>query len=238
MSTVFTARFKFVDQLDENLQLSFAYHDFDPQYNITGAKLERLTKDSRVHAELKEFHPDSNKICINGMSYFLIKGKIRAKWKWTDEDNITENDIDVFKTYHENLPVTPMFDINSDFDNKEFTIDIDYAPHITDWSEMHCIYDIDSNYAGIEFLSDDVELLCMVRKNSVTDWQIEQRDLLPDEETTVTKSGTDCYIVSTNDVLINDTTEYKRIQGLMLNSDQAVYKNISTSPQKIIKYYK
>ena len=103
---------------------------------------------------------------------------------------------------------------------------------------MHCIYDIDSHFASIEFLSDDVELLCMIRKNSVTDWQIEQRDLLPGEEVTVTKSGTDCYVVNTNDVLINDTTEYQRIQGVMLTSDTAKYKNTSSSPQKIIKYYK
>ena len=238
MSTFFTAAFKFVDQLDDNLQLSFAYNDYDPQNNITGAKLQRDTKVDRAHQELKTVHPDSNKICVNGMSYFLIKGKIRATWKWNDEEDITEDDVKVFKAYHESLPVAPMFDIDYDMDEKQFTIDIEYAPHVTDWSEMHCIYDIDSHFASIEFLSDDVELLCMIRKNNVTDWQIEQRDLLPGEEVTVTKSGTDCYVVNTNDVLINDTTEYQRIQGVMLTSDTAKYKNTSSSPQKIIKYYK
>ena len=238
MTAFIGVNFKFVEQLDENLQLSFAYNAYAPENNITGAKLQRTTKEARPHHEIKIVHPDTDKICVNGMNYFLIKGKIKVIWEWTDEDKITENDVKVFKSYHENLPCSPMFDVSYDMEEKRCVIIVEYAPHITDWSEMHFIYDIDSHYASIEFLSDDVELLCMIRKNNVSEWQIEQRDLLPNEEVTVTKSGTDCYIVNTNDVLINDTTEYQRIQGVMLTSDTAKYKNTSTSPQKIIKYYK
>ena len=238
MTLNFTTDFKFIEQLDDNLQLSFVYHEHNPEKNKTGAVMERHTKDGRVHMELKTVHPDSDKICINGMTYVLIKGKIRATWKWTDEDNITEDDLIVFKNYHESLPVAPMFDISYDLEGKQFTIDIEYSPHVTEWSEMHCIYDIDSHFAGIEFLSDDVELICVMRKNNVADWQVEQIDLLPDQEIKVNKSGTDCYVINTNDVLVNDTTAYERIKGVMLTSDTAKYKNTSSSPQKIIKFYK
>ena len=131
-----------------------------------------------------------------------------------------------------------MFEINYDMDAKEFTIDIDYTPSFIDWEDQPCIYDIDSYFASIEFLSDDVELLCVMRKNNVTDWQVKQTDLLPEQEITVNKSGTDCYVISTNDILINDTTEYERIKGIMLTSGSAKYKNISASPQKILKFYR
>ena len=50
---------------------------------------------------------------------------------------------------------------------------------MTDWDAQPCIYDIDSHFASIEFLSDDVELICIMRKNNITDWQVEQIDLLP-----------------------------------------------------------
>ncbi len=238
MTINFTTDFKFIEQLDDNLQLSFVYHEHNPEKNKTGALMQRDSKDDRVHMELKTVHPDSDKICINGMTYVLIKGKIRATWKWNDEDNIAENDLLIFKDYHENLPCSSMFNIDYYLADREFKIDIDYSPHYTDCSEQPCIYDIDSHFASIEFLSDDVELICIMRKNNITDWQIEQIDLLPNEEITVSKSGTDCYVVNTNDVLVNDTTEFERIKGVMLTSDTAKYKNTSTSPQKIIKCYR
>ena len=238
MTVNFTTDFKFIEQLDDNLQLSFVYNEHNPEKNKTGALMQRDSKDDRVHMELKSVHPDSDKICINGMTYVLIKGKIKATWKWNDEDGVTEDDINVFKAYHENLPCAAMFEINYDMETKQFTIDIEYSPHYTEWDAQPCIYDIDSHFASIEFLSDDVELICIMRRNNITDWQVEQIDLLPDQEITVNKSGTDCYIVNTNDVLINDTTEFERIKGVMLTSNTAKYKNTSTSPQKLIKCYK
>ena len=238
MTVNFTTDFKFIEQLDDNLQLSFVYNEHNPEKNKTGALMQRDSKDDRVHMELKSVHPDSDKICINGMTYVLIKGKIKATWKWNDEDGVTENDINVFKAYHENLPFAAMFEINYDMEAKQFIIDIEYSPHYTEWDAQPCIYDIDSHFASIEFLSDDVELICIMRRNNITDWQVEQIDLLPDQEITVNKSGTDCYIVNTNDVLINDTTEFERIKGVMLTSNTAKYKNTSTSPQKLIKCYK
>lgn len=238
MTVNFTTDFKFIEQLDDNLQLSFVYNEHNPEKNKTGALMQRDSKDDRVHKELKTVHPESDKICINGMTYILIKGKIKATWKWTDEDGITEDDINVFKTYHENLTCSPMFDINYDMEAKQFTINIEYSPHYTYWDAQPCIYDIDSHFASIEFLSDDVELICVMRKKNITDWQVEQMDVLPDQEITVNKSGNDCYVINTNNVLVNDTTEYERIKGVMLTSNSARYKNTSSSPQKIIKFYK
>ena len=39
--------------------------------------------------------------------------------------------------------------------------------------------------------------MCNEKKN-ITDWQVEQMDVLPDQEITVNKSGTDCYVINTN----------------------------------------
>ena len=239
MTVNFTTEFKFIEQLDENLQLSFVYHEHNPEKNKTGALMERDTKDGRVHIDLKTVHPDSDKICINGMTYILIKGKIKATWKWTEEDNITEDDLIVFKNYHQNLTCKECFtDITYDVEQREFIINIEYKPTFTEWEDQPCIYDIDSYYASIEFMSDDVELLCVMRNKNVTEWQVKQTDLLPDQEITVNKSGETCYVISTNDILINDTTEYERIKGIMLTSESAIYKNVSSSPQKILKFYK
>ena len=239
MTINFTTDFKFIEQLDDNLQLSFVYHEHNPEKNKTGALMQRDEKEDRVHMDLKTVHPDSDKICVNGMTYILIKGKIRATWKWNDDDNITEDDLKVFKSYHENLTCKECFtNISYDVEQKEFIIDIDWKPTFTEWEDQPCIYDIDSYFASIEFMSDDVELICVMRRNNVTDWQVKQIDLLPDQEITVDKSGTDCYVINTNDILINDTVAYERIKGVMLTSNTAKYKNTSTSPQKLIKCYK
>ena len=126
MTINFTTDFKFIEQLDDNLQLSFVYHEHNPEKNKTGALMQRDSKEDRVHMDLKTVHPDSDKICINGMTYILIKGKIKATWKWNDDDDITEDDLKVFKSYHENLTCRECFtNISYDIEQKEFIIDIE-----------------------------------------------------------------------------------------------------------------
>ena len=239
MSLIFTAKIGLVKKLDKNLQISFGYHDLDPDLNKTGALLYRTTKEDRAHIELKKItHPDSNKICMNNMNYTLCKGKLKAMWKWSEEDEITENDINIFKAYHENLTCSSMFNFNYDMAARTCHIDIEYAPTFTDWEEQPMIWDLDTTQGGLEWKSDDVEMLCMMRIADVTAWDIIQRDLLPGEETTVEKSGNECYVINTNYALVNNTKEVEKVDGLKLVSDSAVYKNISSEPQKILKYYK
>ena len=239
MSIRFDAEIGLVKKLDQNLQISFGYHDLNPEKNKTGTILARGTKEDRAHIELKErTHPDSDKLCINTMNYTLCKGKIRITWNWTAEDNITAYDIDVFKKYHEEMTSSSMYEMTYDAFDKKFIIDVTYAPTYTNWEDPPMVWDIDSTRASIEWLTDDVEMLCMMRIADVTAWNIKQRDLLPGEETTVEKSGNECYIINTNDVLINNNKEASRVDGLKLVSDSAVYKNISSDPQKILKFYK
>ena len=68
MTINFTTDFKFIEQLDDNLQLSFVYHEHNPEKNKTGALMQRDEKEDRVHMDLKTVHPDSDKICVNGMT--------------------------------------------------------------------------------------------------------------------------------------------------------------------------
>lgn len=239
MSLRFDARIGLIKKLDENLQISFAYHGLDPEKNKTGALLYRTTKQDRAHIALRDIsHPDSDKIRKNVGTYTLLKGKLRAMWKWTEEDEITENDIKILKAYHDNLTCSPMLNFNYDMAARTCHIDIEFSPHYTDWEEQPMIWEIDSTEGGIEWRSDDVEMLCMMRIKDVTAWDVRQRDLLPGEETTVEKSGNECYVINTNRALVNNTKELGRIDGLKLISDSAIYKNISSEPQKILKYYK
>ena len=228
-----------IKKLDKNLQISFGYHDLNPEKNKTGAIIRRDSKEERAHVELRETtHPDTDKICLNVMSYALCRGRIRVKWEWTEADGITENDVNIFKTYHENLTCSSMFDINYDMAAKQFSIDVEYKPTFINWEDLPMKWDLDSPVGGIEWLSDDVEMLCMIRVQDVTAWNVRQKDLWPGEETVVQKSGDECYIINTNKILVNNTKEGERIDGLKLVSDSAVYKNISSEPQKILKFYK
>lgn len=239
MSIRFDPQIGLIKKLDQNLQISFGHHDLNPEKNKTGAIISRDTRDDRAHIELRETrHPDTDKICTNTMNYTLCKGKIRVIWKWNEGDNITENDVNIFKTYHENLTCAPMFQIDYDLAARQFTMDIEYSPHYTNWEEPPCIWDIDSYFASMEWLSDDVEMLCMMRIKDISAWNVRQRDLLPGEETTVEKSGDECYVINTNKVLINNTKEIGDVDGLKLVSDNAIYTNISSEPQKILKFYK
>lgn len=239
MSLRFDAQIGMLKKLDQNLQISFGHHELNPDKNKTGALLYRTTKQDRAHIELRDIsHPDSDKLRRNVGSYTLCKGKIKAMWKWTEEDGITENDVNIFKAYHENLTCSPMFNFNYDMAARTCHIDIEYSPHYTDWEEQPCLWDIDSTEGGIEWKSDDVEMLCMIRIKDVTAWDVRQKDLWPGEETVVEKSGNECYVINTNYALVNNTKEVERVDGLKLISDSAVYKNISSEPQKILKYYK
>jgi hypothetical protein len=238
MTVRFDPSISLVKKLDNNLQISFGSHKVDPEKNKKGAIISRDTKDDRAHLELKTTHPDSSKIVKNAMTYTGCGGTVRATWKWDANANITQDDVDKFIAYHDSLTCKDGFTYNLDMFDKSLFIDMKYDYHFSEWEEQPCVWDLDSHFASIEFMTDDVELLCMMRLSNVIDWQVLQKDLMPDEEVTVQKSGSDCYIINTKEVIVNETKKVNNVEGLKLVSDSAVYKNTSGKVQKILKYYK
>ena len=65
-----------------------------------------------------------------------------------------------------------------------------------------------------------------------------QKDLMPNEETNVSTDGTYCYIIGGGRVNINGEEQKYPISVKRLTSENAIYKNISDKPIKILKYYR
>ena len=99
-------------------------------------------------------------------------------------------------------------------------------------------YDIPCSGISVEYLSDDVEMLCIMRLSNIKNCTCVQKDLMPNEETDVSNDGTYCYIIAGGKVNINGEEQKYPISVKRLTSENATYKNIADKPIKILKYYR
>ncbi len=216
--------------LDNNLTLSVSKNAKQ------GNEISRTKLYEKAHADLHSTLLNGNEnITVNGQSHILIEGKMSAFWEWDDEA-ITESDLDDFSAYINSLDETVQ--IFRDFDNKKYKVTFEYLGENSSWNPVNFKYGLKCNIAGITIDEDDSVLLCIQRKNSITDWDMRQRDLSPGQVFDVEKIGSNvCYIFFSQAVDV-DGTSISKHECKKQTSASIKVTNTSSKPCKIIQVYK
>ena len=229
--------------VENSLQIAFPL----PSDVKAGQEITRTGKMDLDPGTVKSFHPASNKIKENQKNYILVNGSVSVTYEWTEEDEINESDVDAFIQYLNDSPDT--WSYTKDMDNNKLVIEIDWIGENTKWNTFPLSYMLDCSNLSIVALNDEVEILCIMQKNSSNPWIMLHRDVPPGETVDVVKPECDvAYVITSQDSTIettllgttNDghTMPFNKYDVKKLDSDSVKLKNISDKPNKVLIYYK
>jgi len=175
-------------------------------------------------------------------SYVLLNGTIKIEFNISEEDNITNADIDFFKdsmkletTYTDTIIETSPTQISATY--KEL--------HKSNgWNILPLAYEIKCNKSSVNFLEDNTELFCLVNLDM---WETRTISIKANEEITLNKpeivqeQGATCYLFVaetskiTSGEVVKDLPKYGTIK---VKSNIIRIKNTSNKPMKAIVVYK
>lgn len=228
----FTVPFKSGVNLDGLLQMSIPDTD-----NVKkGQEISTQGKyriDKRI--PLAKYN-DTNNIKKNVQNYILTKGKISVLYNWINEDNITENDLNVYEEYLNNEPES--WDFTRDFENKTFKQTYAYNGENSSWGDIPCSYLLDTTNISLVVEEDNTSLVCITKYTSDDNWSARQIDIQPNKTFDVERPKSDlCYIIFTQDVEVNGNPLSQWSYKKLLKNNITV-KNRGSIPCKVIQYYK
>ena len=114
MTRILTPSFRFIAQLEDNLQVSVSKN------TKAGDEVSRTELSEVLHSELHSALLNENaNITVNGQSHILTEGKLTAFWEWNSEP-ITESDLDELTGYYNSLSET--VEIVKDFEMSWYSL--------------------------------------------------------------------------------------------------------------------
>ena len=231
----FTTSVAKVVNLDNNIQVAV----------LTGNNkdvIERTQFEEMAHFDKIVYHPNNNKLYERTNSYVLLNGTIKIEFNISEEDNITNADIDFFKdsmkletTYTDTIIETSPTQISATY--KEL--------HKSNgWNILPLAYEIKCNKSSVNFLEDNTELFCLVNLDM---WETRTISIKANEEIILNKpeivqeQGATCYLFVaetskiTSGEVVKDLPKYGTIK---VKSNIIRIKNTSNKPMKAIVVYK
>tara|TARA_R110002050_G_scaffold249912_2_gene387789 strand:+ start:777 stop:1469 length:693 start_codon:yes stop_codon:yes gene_type:complete len=230
MTMTLKPKFKFIHQLDDNIQISAAYN------TKAGDEISRTELSEILHPDLhSEFFNNNENITVNGQSHILTEGKLTAFWEW-DSEPITESDLDELTEYYNSVSET--VEIFKDFDNKKYKATMEYTGENSNWNPITYKYGLKCGKAGFTLDTDNSVIFCIKRTNSVADWNIRQIDLRVGQVYEAEKIGDNiCYIIFSQSVDVGGIS-IPKYSCRNQTSSSITITNISDKPCKIIQIYK
>lgn len=173
-------------KIDDTLQLSFM------KANV-GDVITRHTLQEQPHAN-KISYLDDFKIQQNLSNHILLDGKIKVSYKWQDDENITQQDVDkileINKSYPEEKSVTHEVTDNS------YSYIGTYNGDVSNWLERSFKYELASSFVSIEGLEDETVMVCIIPKEY--GWNVKNIDIPPNKSATYTKENSISYLLTSN----------------------------------------
>ena len=230
MTIKLTFTFKFIEQIDDNLQISIA------DKTVAGDEVSRTKLSEALHFDLHSTLLNENEnITVNGQSHILTEGKLTAFWEW-DSEPITESDLDELTEYYNSVSET--VEIVKDFENKKYKATMEYTGENSNWNPITFKYGLKCGKAGFTLDTDDSVLFCIQRMNNITDWNIRQIDLNVGQIFNAEKIGDNiCYTIFSQSVDVDGTTIDKYSCKNQTSSSIQIT-NTSDKPCKIIQVYR
>ena len=231
MTVILKPQFKFIEQLDDGLQISVADN------TKTGDEISRTELSEMLHPELHSTLLNGNEnITVNGQSHILTEGKMTAFWEW-DSEPITEKDLDELTEYFEDS-VSETVEITRDFNNKKYKATFEYAGENSNWKPIIFKYGLKCGKQGLTLDKDKSVLFCIQRKSNIADWEIRQIDLSVGQVYDAEKIGNNiCYILFSQTVDVGGTT-IDKYSCRHQTSESIKITNTSDKPCKIIQIYR
>ena len=212
--------------VDDNFQISFLTG------NVGDVGIRHKVEE-QPHFD-KITHLDNYKIQRNLTNHILLNGKIKVSYKWQDDEDITQQDVDkileISKSYAEENSVTHTIEENG------YNYIGTYNGDVSSWSNRSMEYELTSNFAGIEILEDDTVIFCMISKEY--GWQIKNVDIAPNESVTFNKEDATTYLLTCDTCEVSnedDTHTFNKYDIKKLTKDNEYsIKNISDKICKAI----
>tara|TARA_Y100000816_G_scaffold40654_1_gene25515 strand:+ start:1798 stop:2496 length:699 start_codon:yes stop_codon:yes gene_type:complete len=232
MSVVFTYKFKAPVLLDNQLQICWSDDSIMQKDN----EISSTTKTVIDSRKPQPKYNDTNNIKQNSMNYVLYEGKVSITFEWTDDDGITEDDLNVYQKYLEDQSETWTW--TADFANKTAKAEATYLGENNDWGEFPFKYFLDTSTIKMVAEENNTKLLCIIKSNADTDYTIRQRDIPIGETITIDKpTSSICYVLFSQPVEINGSAFDKYTQKKLTSSSVSA-KNTGTIPCKVLQYYR
>mgnify|MGYP001268139228 FL=1 len=230
MTRILTPSFRFIAQLEDNLQVSVSKN------TKAGDEVSRTELSEVLHSELHSALLNENaNITVNGQSHILTEGKLTAFWEWNSEP-ITESDLDELTGYYNSLSET--VEIVKDFENKKYKATMEYTGENSSWNTIAFKYGLKCGKAGFTLDTDNSVVICIQRQNNVSEWNIRQIDLSPGQVFDAEKIGNNvCYVIFSQTVDVNGTT-IDQYSCRNQTSSSIKITNTSDKPCKIIQVYR
>ena len=232
MSVVFTYKFKAPVLLDNQLQICWSDDSIMQKDN----EISSTTKTVIDSRKPQPKYNDTNNIKQNSMNYVLYEGKVSITFEWTDDDGITEDDLNVYQKYLEDQSETWTW--TADFVNKTAKVECTYLGENNAWGEFPFKYFLDTSTIKMVAEENNTKLLCIIKSNADTDYTIRQRDIPIGETITIDKpTSSICYVLFSQPVEINGSAFDKYTQKKLTSSSVSA-KNTGTIPCKVLQYYR
>jgi len=232
MSVVFTYTFKAPVLLDNQLQICWA----DDSQIKKGQEISSTTKTAIDSRKPQPKYNDTNNIKQNSMNYVLYEDKVSITFEWTDDDGITQDDLDVYKKYLQDQKETWTW--TEDFSNKTAKAEYTYAGENNDWGEFPFKYFLDTSTIKMVAETDNTKLLCIIKNDADTNYNIRQRDIPAGSTITINKPDSSvCYVLFSQPVEINGSAFDKYTQKKLTSASVNV-KNTGEIPCKVLQYYR
>tara|TARA_X000001036_G_scaffold410572_1_gene422555 strand:+ start:810 stop:1496 length:687 start_codon:yes stop_codon:yes gene_type:complete len=213
-------------KVDDTLQLSFI------KGNV-GDVIIRHKLEEQPHAD-KLSYLDNYKIQQNLSNHILLNGKIKVSYKWQDDENITQQDVDkileINKSYPEEKSVTHEVADNS------YSYTGAYNGDVSEWLDRSFKYELASSFVSIESLEDDTVMICIIPNEY--GWKVKNIDIPPNQSATFTREDATTYLLpcDTCEVTNEDNThtfnQYD-IKKLTKDNEYSI-KNVSDKICKVI----
>lgn len=190
--------------VDGNIELTVTELDSE-------TRLTRFQSNDVLHHEAKVLHPDHSGVMKGGGSLFPVSGEMTVTWYWSEAENSdTANSLDAWKAMVDRADIT----ISEDLENRQVSATINGDYNHSDWVSHPFEY-VPNSSAGRLTGSNSV-IACLTRLSDPTSWTTQYKH--SDAATTITKSGTTCYVYCSAPVTVGGT-EYPAHKLFNLTSD-------------------
>ena len=231
---IWTIRFNAIKNIENKIQIAIA-QDTKVGEKIVSETLDEYTKDKNGN-DISITHPGKPYLWSNTDNYFLMKGSIKTWFKWEDGDPFQEEHVDDYVAVQESLDPDFVTKVNYSCENGQINCSAEYAPSSTSGltdSILHWRPKVSES--GLEILTDNTVIVCPMQHEA--GWTFKHVDVMNGDSITITKQGTDCYLMSGEEVTVGSKT-VAALDAKKLTSDSITLTNNSGTFTKVILVYK
>lgn len=238
MSNYFTTTWDFGTSTE--LDGVFIYNKAPSQ--PAGSFMERTRKlgtEEAVYSKLKP-HPFLKHVKQGAGNHMIMKGAVKQIYTWTEEENITQKQLDQFWNYMRSNSVGINVSlVESNAVARRLVIEASFENDSNSWLSYPLPYVLDTTTSRMEVTQTGTDLICYVFSDNDPDsWTKEHCNIAPGETFKVNKEGNEyCYVIFGEDVH-KGTQVLEALKPYRITSNSIRVTNKTGNSCKIFRVYK